>query len=74
MNAMKMVFLTVAGLLALGIYLTGVEEVHWLLFVPPAMLVFAAVTGICPGLMIWRKLGFKDEAFCKSSRPACTPD
>ena len=68
MNAMKMVFLTVAGLLGLGIYLTGFDNVHWLLYVPPVMLIFAAVTGVCPGLMFWRKLGFRDEAFCKSSR------
>jgi hypothetical protein len=32
----------------LGIYLTGFANVHWLLFVPAAGLIFAAVTGICP--------------------------
>lgn len=68
MNAIRMVFLTVAGLLALGIYLTGFDKVHWLLYVPAAGLAFAALTGICPGLMIWHKLGFKDEAFCRANR------
>lgn len=70
MNAMRMVFLTVAALLWLGIYLTGFAVVHWLLYVPSVMLVIAAITGICPGVMIWHKFGFKDEAFCKSNRPA----
>jgi len=68
MNAIRMLFLTVAGLLMLGIYLTGFDKAHWFLYVPPAMLAFAALTGICPGLMLWRRLGFRDEAFCESSR------
>lgn len=66
MNAMRMVFLTVAMLLSLGIYLTGVNNVHWLLYVPTVMLAFAALTGICPGLIFWSMLGFKNEHFCQS--------
>ena len=59
MSAQRMLFLTVAILLLTGIWLTGWNSVHWFLYLPPAMLVFAGVTGICPGFMLYRKLGFK---------------
>lgn len=59
MSAQRMLFLTVAVLLGIGIVLTGWRSVHWFLYVVPAMLVFAAATGICPGLMLYRKLGFQ---------------
>ncbi len=39
-----------------GIALTGLESVHWLLYVPAAFLVLAAITGFCPGLIISRYL------------------
>lgn len=59
MSAQRMLFLTVATLLMAGIGLTGWQTVHWFLYVVPAMLVFAGVTGICPGFMLYKKLGFK---------------
>lgn len=59
MSAQRMLFLSVAIILAIGIWLTGFNTVHWLLYVPVALLTFAAITGICPGLIFWRKLGFK---------------
>lgn len=39
-----------------GIALTGFQQVHWLLYVPAVFLVFAALTGFCPGLIISRWL------------------
>ena len=54
-----MLFLTVAVLLGLGIWLTGWGQVHWLLYVLSGLLVFAGVTGICPTYMVFKKLGFK---------------
>lgn len=62
MNAMRMTLFSIAIIMLLGIWLTGLDKVHWLLYVPPAFLVFAAVTGVCPGLIFWSKLGFKNEA------------
>lgn len=59
MSAQRMLFLFMAVLISLGIWLTGFDKVHWLLYVPPVFLLFAAVTGICPGLIIFKKLGFK---------------
>lgn len=45
----------------LGIWLTGFNQAHWLLYVPAVFLYFAALTGICPGLIISRML-FKSRA------------
>lgn len=59
MSAQRMLFFTVAALLFIGIWLSGWTQVHWLLYLPAGMLVFAGVTGICPGLMLYQKLGFK---------------
>ncbi len=61
MSAMRMLFFTMAGLIMLGIWLTGFNVVHWVLYLPVAALVFAGVTGICPGYMLFRKFGFKGQ-------------
>ncbi len=61
MTAMKMQFFTIASVIMIGIGLTGFEAVHWFLYAPVALLLIAGVTGICPGLVFWRKIGFKDE-------------
>ena len=59
MSAQRMLFFTVAALLGAGIWLSGWEDVHWLLYLPTVMLVFAGVTGVCPGLVLYQKMGFK---------------
>lgn len=59
MSAQRMLFLTVAILISVGIWLTGFNQVHWLLYVPVAALTFAGLTGICPGLILYKKLGAK---------------
>lgn len=59
MTAMRMQFLATSAVILAGIALTGFGNVHWLLYLPVAMFAFAGVTGICPGLMVWKKLGFK---------------
>jgi len=60
MSAQRMLFLTMAVIITVGIYLTGFKNVHWFLYVPVAALLFAGLSGICPGLMLLKKLGFKD--------------
>jgi hypothetical protein len=47
-NAMRAWFVFFAGIIWVGIYLTGFSNVHWLLYIPPAGMTFAAITGICP--------------------------
>ncbi len=59
MTAQRMLFFAVAGLISGGIFLSGWDHVHWLLYLPVVMLVFAGATGICPGLLLFKKMGFK---------------
>lgn len=59
MSALRVLFLVVAAVITLGIWLTGFNVVHWVLYLPAAFLAFAGITGICPGLMILKKLGLK---------------
>ena len=59
MSAQRALFLVVATLLWIGIYLTGFETAHWIFYFPAVFLAFAGITGICPGLIILRKLGFR---------------
>lgn len=44
-----------------GVWLTGFDRVHWLLFIPPAAGTFAAITGIFPGMIMARKM-FGEQA------------
>lgn len=54
--AIRFFFLGSSCVIWLGIYLTGFSNVHWLLYVPPSFFVFAAITGICPGLIMSNRL------------------
>ena len=53
---MRVFFLITASILWLGIWLTGFANIHWVLYLPPVFLTFAAITGICPGMMITRMM------------------
>lgn len=61
MSAMRMVFLTVALILMLGIWLSGFDKVHWVLYIPTVFFMFAGLTGICPGAIFWKRIGFKNR-------------
>ena len=58
-SAQRVLFLVIAVLILVGIWLTGYKAVHWFLYVPPALLLFAGITGICPGLITLRKIGLR---------------
>jgi hypothetical protein len=58
-SALRAQFLSVALIVFIGIWLTGFEKVHWFLYVPVVAFAFAGITGICPGLMFWKKVGLK---------------
>jgi hypothetical protein len=50
-------FLFLGGaLLWLGIWHTGFAAASWILYLPAAMFVFAAATGICPGAIVSRQI------------------
>ena len=49
-------YVVFALLIIIGIALTGFSNVHWFLYFPPAALLFAAVTGICPSQIAINKI------------------
>ena len=49
---MKIWFALFGVIIWLGIFLTGFSNVHWLLYLPAVVLIFAAVTGICPSQLL----------------------
>ena len=55
-KGLRLFFLVIASLMWLGIWLTGFNLVHWVLYVPAVFLVFAAATGICPGILFSNRL------------------
>lgn len=48
---MRQWFLGPALMLWIGIYLTGFDVVHWLIYIPAILALFALFTGICPGML-----------------------
>ena len=55
-NALRLIFFITGLVIWLGIWLTGFNNAHWLLYLPAIFLPFAGITGICPGLIVNRKL------------------
>ena len=50
-------FLFVSGAFVwTGIWLTGFNVVHWILYLPAIFFTFAVITGICPGLIVSKLL------------------
>ena len=55
-SPMRIFLLVFSALIWLGIWLTGFNSVHWVLYIPAAFGVIAAVTGYCPGMGFSRML------------------
>lgn len=55
-KAMRLFFFNVSVFILIGIWLTGYDTVHWFSYVIPAFMLFAAIFGICPGLIITQKI------------------
>lgn len=53
-KSMRFFFLFAGSMIWLGIWLTGFRVTHWLLYIPAVFFLFAAVSGICPGMIISR--------------------
>jgi len=50
-------FFLFAGLvLWTGIWLTGFDVVHWILYLPASFFLFSAVSGICPGMIFFKEV------------------
>lgn len=59
-SAMKAFFLFVGIIMWVGIYLTGFDVVHWILYLPASFFLFSAITGICPGMIFFKEV-FSDK-------------
>jgi hypothetical protein len=55
-TSMRVWFAFFGAVIWIGIILTGFSNVHWLLYIPAAGLIFAAITGICPSQIMINKL------------------
>ena len=56
----KAFFLFIGLVLWLGIWLTGFEQAHWVLYLPATFFLFSALTGICPGMIFFKEV-FRGE-------------
>ena len=54
--ASAMRFFFVGTVIWVGIWLTGFSTAHWLFYLPAAFYYFAAISGICLGIIISRLL------------------
>lgn len=64
---MRFFFLGAGTVIFAGVWLTGFDRAHWLLYVPVAFFWFAALSGICPGIIISRRLFGRGRASGDSS-------
>ena len=60
-KSMRFFFLIAGSLIWLGIYLTGFNVVHWVSYLPAIFFIFAAITGICLGIIL-SKMIFKEKS------------
>lgn len=58
---LRFFFFVTSLVIWLGVYLTGFQTVHWVSYIPAVFFMFAAITGICPGIVFSKKL-FKDNS------------
>ena len=50
--AQRLLFVNITLLSSIGIWLTGLDQVHWSVYLVPGALAFAAFSGYCVGLDI----------------------
>jgi len=55
-KAVRFFFLTTSVVAFIPIWLTGFNNVHWFSYFIPSIFLFAALTGICPGMAISKKI------------------
>jgi len=60
-KSLRIWFVFVAIILWTGIYLTGFANVSWVLYIPAAGFILAAIIGICPSFIIASKIFGGDD-------------
>lgn len=59
-KAMRFFLFNSSIYILIGIWLTGFEQVHWFIYLVPGFFLFAALSGICPGLILAKKIVGED--------------
>jgi len=59
---LRMFFAMLGIVIWLGVWLTGFGVAHWLFYIPAVFLSLAAITGLCPGVFMARKLVGKENS------------
>ena len=52
--SMRMFMFNASVFMLIGIWLSGFQNVHWFIYIVPIFYLFAAMTGLCLGLIIPR--------------------
>ena len=60
-SAMRFFFFVTGTIIWAGIWLTGFDVAHWVLYIPAVFFYFAVITGICPGMIISRMIFEKKQ-------------
>lgn len=62
-SPLRMLFFVAGLVIWLGIWHTGFAVASWILYLPAIFLVFAGVTGLCPGLVFLNRIfgGIKEN-------------
>ena len=68
MSANRLLYLSFASIMFIGVWLTGFDKVHWLLYIPIMFASFAGITGFCINLWLWNKLGFEEKLQCSMKK------
>lgn len=55
-NSVRLFLFILAVIIMLGNALSGFAQIHWFAYVLPSLLLLAALTGVCPGLLVSKKL------------------
>jgi len=63
-SANRMLYLSFSMIMLTGVWLTGFETVHWLLYIPIVFSAFAGISGFCVNLWFWKSLGLRDDGSC----------
>lgn len=55
-GSVRLFFVMLASVNLIGIGLSGFNVVHWFAYALPVFLIIAAITGLCPGLLVSKKI------------------
>ena len=59
-KAMRFFFFNTSMVCFLSIWLTGFTTAHWTAYIVPVFTLFAAITALCPGLIMAKKIFGED--------------